>query len=153
MDIQSKEIYASVKEVIAKCKIEYNNDCREANEHDCYIKPSYYTKFLEKNHDHVRLVEEYMLIQNKISTKSSGERKVIVYIVDAAIELAITKIAEAERVANVIKEAKARGAKIKASNKKVATETAAVIVDGKKPKRKTAKADIVDVAFKNKLDV
>lgn len=102
MDIQSKEIYTAVKQTIAAYKVDYYEYCRSVNEQGAHIKTNNYTRFIEQDHNPVRLVEEYMFIQNKVSRKSACDRKIIVAIVEAAIELAIKNIQEeAERKAKL----------------------------------------------------
>lgn len=96
MDIQSKEIYAAVKQTIAAYKVDYYEKVRSLGMEGKHIVTNNYTRFIEQDHDPARLVEEYMFIQNKVSRKSAGDRKVIAIIVESAIELAIRNVQEEE---------------------------------------------------------
>ena len=96
MDIQSKEMYSAVNRTIIAYRDDYYNNCRLANSNGYHLKTTNYSRFIEKDHNPARVVEEYMFIQNKVSRLSSMDRKIIVMIVESAIEDLIKEKQETE---------------------------------------------------------
>ncbi len=93
MEVQSKEVYDAIKEVLAECRTDYKDTIRI--DPNARISKAY-TYFIFTIHDPVKLVEEYMFIQNKVSKESATTRKIILSIFKLVIRKVIVNQQEKE---------------------------------------------------------